>query len=117
MGDICKSLWSKNKQGQVFTLFSKGCPEKARGAIKNILQVPNEQLNEKYLGMPFNVGNSKNEAFKYLKDRLWNNIQGLMKKLLSTAGKEVLIKSVAQVIPVYFMSYFKLPRGLCQQLT
>ncbi|XP_020164172.1 uncharacterized protein [Aegilops tauschii subsp. strangulata] len=94
--------------------FSKGCPESIRADIKTILQIPNEQLNEKYLGMPSDVGSSKNGAFKYLKDRLWNKIQGWMEKLLSAAGKEVLIKSVAQAIPVYSMSCFKLPRGLCQ---
>lgn len=97
--------------------FSKGCPDGVRGAIKQILHVPNEQLNEKYLGMPSDVGISKNGAFKYLKDRLWSKIKGWMEKLLSAAGKEVLIKSVAQAIPVYSMSCFKLPRGLCQHLT
>lgn len=97
--------------------FSKGWPEEVRVIIKNILQVPNKQLNEKYLGMPSDVGSSKNGAFKYLKDRLWSKIKGWMEKLLSSAGKEVLMKSVAQALPVYSMSCFKLPRGLCQQLT
>ena len=49
--------------------FSKGVPDSVRGEIKETLNVPNETLNEKYLGMPSDVGSSKNGAFKYLKDR------------------------------------------------
>ena len=66
--------------------------------------------------MPSNVGSSQNGAFKYLKDRLRNKVQGWIEKTMSTAGKEVLVKSVAQVIPVFSMSCFKLPRGLCEHL-
>ena len=35
--------------------------------IKGILNVPNETLNEKYLGMPSDIGVSKFGAFKYLR--------------------------------------------------
>jgi hypothetical protein len=35
---------------------------------------------------------------------------------LSAAGKEVLIKSVAQALPNYVMSVFKLPVTLCDDL-
>ena len=39
-----------------------------------------------------------------------------MEKCLSAGGKEVLIKSVAQSIPTYFMACFILPRGLCEHI-
>ena len=81
-----------------------------------MLEVPNETLSEKYLGMPSDVGSSKNGAFKYLRDRVWSKVKGWMEKLLSAGGKEVLIRSVAQAIPVYSMSCFLLPRGLCQHI-
>jgi hypothetical protein len=36
-----------------------------------------------------------------------------LERLLSSGGKEVLIKSVAQAMPIFSMACFKLPRGLC----
>lgn len=52
-------------------LFAKGCQNNVREEITGILNVHNESLNEKYLGMPSDVGNSTNGALKYLKDRVW----------------------------------------------
>lgn len=89
----------------------------ARQEVKTMLNVTNETLNEKYLGLPSDVGRSKNGAFAYLKDRVWKRVQGYMEKLLAGSGKEVLIKSVVQAIPTYSMSVFKLPRGLCEHIT
>lgn len=65
--------------------FGKGVSEVIRNAIKDELQVHNETLNEKYLGLPSNVGRHKNDAFSYLKDRVWKRLLGWMEKTLSGA--------------------------------
>jgi hypothetical protein len=78
--------------------------------------VENEPLNERYLGLPTDVGRTTNGAFKYLKDRVWNKVQGWIEQTLSAGGKDVLIKTVAQAIPTYTMGCFRLPRGLCELL-
>ena len=96
--------------------FAKGVSEGIREEIKTSLDVHNEALSEKYLGMPTDVGGATNGAFKYLKDRVWKKVQGWMEQTLSTAGKEVLIKAVAQAVPTFSMSCFRLPRGLCHHL-
>jgi hypothetical protein len=96
--------------------FSKKCPTAVKQQLKVILNVQNEFLTEKYLCLPFDVGRSVNGAFKYLKDRVWKRIQGWLELCLSVGDKDVLIKAVVQAIPTFSMSYFKLPRGLCEHI-
>jgi hypothetical protein len=95
--------------------FAKGVRGSVREEIMDTLEVHNMVLSEKYLGMPTDVGVSTNGAFKYLKDSIWK-IQGWMEQTLSVGGKEVLIKAVAQVVPTFSMSCFRLLRGLCQHI-
>lgn len=45
-----------------------------------------------------------------------NVLQGWKKKLLSQAGREVLLKAVIQVIPTYAMGCFKLPVELYDEI-
>ena len=52
----------------------------------------------------------------YIKDRFWSKLQGWKKKLLSQAGKEVLLKAVVQAILTFAMRCFKLPVGLCRDI-
>ncbi|KAK9986188.1 hypothetical protein SO802_031139 [Lithocarpus litseifolius] len=75
------------------------------------------RAHESYLGLPSLVGKSKINTFAQLKQRVENKVSGWKEKLLSSAGKEVLIKAVAQAVPSYTMSCFKLPNKLCDELT
>lgn len=67
-------------------------------------------------GLPSMIGRGKKAMFSFLKDRLWRKINSWSAKNLSMAGKEVLIKSVAQAIPSYCMSVFLMPYSLCDEL-
>ena len=71
---------------------------------------------ESYLGLPFLVGRSKRNTFSQLKQRVSNKLARWKEKLLLNARKEILIKAVAQAIPSYTMSCFKLPNTLCDKL-
>jgi hypothetical protein len=72
------------------------------------LHIRAEARTEKYLGLPVYVGRSRSKTFEYLKDRLWKQIQGWMERMLSKAGKDILIKACAQAISTFAMSCFDL---------
>ncbi|CAL2259999.1 unnamed protein product [Prunus armeniaca] len=72
--------------------------------------------HKQYLGLPTIVSKDKKKLFRTIKDRVWNKVNGWQGKLLSKAGKEVLIKSVCQAIPSYSMSVFRLPVRSCREI-
>jgi len=73
--------------------------------------------HEKYLGLPSLVGRRKRSTFNDIKEKLSKKLAEWKEKLLSKAGKEMLIKAVAQAIPTYTISCFKIPDALCEELT
>ncbi|KAL0386175.1 UNVERIFIED_CONTAM: putative mitochondrial protein [Sesamum radiatum] len=83
------------------------------GAILRVRVVPR---HDKYLGLPAVGGRSRVALFQNIRDRMWNRIEGWHSKLLSQAGKGVLIKAVLQSLPTYAMSCFQLPRGFLRSL-
>ena len=68
------------------------------------------------MGLPSFVGREKKARFTHIKERIWAKMQKWKEKLLSQAGKEVMIKAVVQSIPTYSMSVFKLLVGLCKDI-
>ena len=61
-------------------------------------------------------GRSKAKELRNIKKRLWLRIQGWNVRLLSQAGMETMIQAIGQAIPLYAMSFFKLPKGFLHNL-
>lgn len=84
--------------------------------LKQDLGVHKDIGDSKYLGLSSLVGRSKKTVFRYLKEKIIQKIQGWSSRLLSRAGKLVMLKNVLQLIPSYAMSCFLLPKSLCQEI-
>ena len=71
---------------------------------------------EKYLGLPMVGGKSNVNTFKDLGEKITRRVMGWKEKYISKAGREILIKTVAQTIPTYTMGMFKIPKALCDTI-
>ena len=103
-------------QDKTTLFFSASTRVEVQKEIQDALRLPVIRQYESYLGLPSMVGQSKYSSFSQLKERVWSKIQGWKGKLLSQAGREVLIKAVVQAIPTYTINVFKLPKKLCIEL-
>jgi len=72
--------------------------------------------HDKYLGLPTILGRSKKVVLASIKERVWKKLWGYKERLLSNPGKEVILKAVAQAIPIYAMSVFKFPESLLDEI-
>ena len=97
--------------------FSRNTSTSTQELIKTKFGAQVIKPHGSYLGLPSLIGKSKRNTFAQMKQKLASKLAGWKEKLLSNAGKEVLIKAVAQAVPSYTMSCFKLPNGLCEELT
>ena len=96
--------------------FSKAVAKEKKGETLDFLGVPEIKEYVKYLGLPVVVERNKKASLNYIKERVWTKLQGWKEKLLSQAGREVLLKAVVQAIPTFTMSCCKLPVGLCNEI-
>ena len=97
--------------------FSPNTADELKESIKAMFGASEIRPHESYLGLPSLVGRSKSNTFTNLKQRVTNKVSGWKEKPLTAAGKEILIKAVAQAVPSYSMSCFHLPKKLCEELT
>ena len=60
--------------------------------------------------------NQRLTPLRSFKKKITKRVIGWKEKLISKAGWEIVIKTVAQVIPTYSMCLFKLPNVICDKI-
>ncbi|XP_074321457.1 uncharacterized protein LOC141657967 [Silene latifolia] len=120
VNDILRSYEAAS--GQLVSLekttvvYSRGVTQGQRDAVTARLGVGEVGEHGRYLGLPTVIGRSKKVLTDIIRDKLSKRLQGWRGKILSRAGKEVLIKAVANSLPTYVMSVFKIPANFCDEL-
>ena len=103
-------------RGKTNISFSTNTSHQTQTAITSFLGIPSTQRFEQYLGLLSLIGQAKKKSYSVIKERIWKKLKGWKEKLLSQAGREILIKAIVQAIPTYTMSCFKLPKGLIKEI-
>ena len=109
------SSQATNRQN-ISLFFSKNTKPEVKEQIKQIFWGRVMTECERYLGLSMATGKSKVNTFKDLQEKITKRVMGWKEKTISKVGREVLIKMVAQVIPTYSMSLFKLPNSICDNI-
>jgi hypothetical protein len=74
-----------------------------------------EDFEDKYLGLPTSEGRITKGKLEVIQAKLVKRL--MLWGDLTQGGKEIMIKAVAQALPTFIMSVFKLPMALCDDLT
>lgn len=90
--------------------------ESRKTRLRRILNIHNDRGCGKYLDLPEQFGSKKKELFNYIVDVVKQRTQEWSHRFLSNAGKEILLKIVALVLSLYTMNWFKLPKGICEEI-
>ena len=99
----------KLKREKTSLFFSKNTKEEVKEDVKDMFGAQIIHQHERDLGLPLLVGKGKKIAFHRILDQVGRKVAAWKGKLLTTAGREILIKVVAQATLMYTMNCFKLP--------
>ncbi|GAA0163216.1 hypothetical protein LIER_19133 [Lithospermum erythrorhizon] len=96
--------------------FEGRTTREVRTNVLAILKTVEVEDQGKYLGLPSHIGRTKKDVFCFVRVKAEGKIAGWKGKMLSQAGKEILVKSIAATIPNYVINCFKLPTGIIGEL-
>ena len=84
--------------------------------LAGILNCPLEKLPFKYLGLPLKSANLTRRDWQPLIDKFHRRLSCWKGSTLSIGGRLVLVNSVLSSLPLYYLSFFKLPCWVINKL-
>ena len=69
-----------------------------------------------YLGIPLGTNMRKVASWQCIVDKIQKKLSSWKSSCLSRAGRLVLIKSVLNCLPIYYLSLFKLPKKVANEI-
>jgi hypothetical protein len=70
----------------------------------------------RYLGIPMSPRKLSNGDWRMVEERFQKKLSSLKGKMLSSGGSLVLINSVLSSLPLYMLSFFRIPKGVLEKL-
>ena len=74
------------------------------------------QLPCTYLGVPLGANMRKLSSWQPMIDRIQSRLNNWKGTCISRAGRVILIKAVLHSLPIYYLSLFKLPTKVAQEI-
>jgi hypothetical protein len=97
-------------------IFYFGKAKDVEDQYRNIFGCESGTLPFKYLGIPIHFRRLKNGEWKPVEDRFERKLSNWIGKLLSYGVRLILINSVLTSLPMFLLSFFELPKGVCKRL-
>ncbi|KAL6549238.1 hypothetical protein OROHE_009083 [Orobanche hederae] len=97
-------------------VLSPNCNQDKIDLLQNIMGIKTVAEHSFYLGLPIFSVQKKRLQFDFLREKVGRRVESWKNKLFSSGGREVLVKSILQAIPIYAMSCFRIPTGVCLEI-
>lgn len=109
--------WGMRFQGLFLgVLFSKNVGGTDAQNLRSVLGMSRSLERDPYLGLPMAFGRARSNEFRTLVQKVQNRVHQWSSQFLSHRVKVVLIKASVQVILVFTMSCFLLPKKVVHEL-
>ncbi|WVZ81338.1 hypothetical protein U9M48_028727, partial [Paspalum notatum var. saurae] len=97
-------------------IFCFGQAKQCESTYSHLFGCRSGSLPFRYLGIPMHHRKLRNSDWAHIEERFEKRLIGWKGKLLSVGGRLVLINSVLSSLPIFMLSFFRIPKGVLRKL-